>query len=309
VNLALALALFIAQTQEYRLTTGSGIRARAEPKASAAEVVRLPIGSVLLVKERSPKPETIDGKTEHWYRVELPKNASGWIFGGFTHAVDPARAAEAHLELWRERSKVETTQFAERADLAELLLRSAYATKSKELAAELELAHWLATKWTLKAIDYEKMRVQPYQGWLEKQGQNLAYSEPAGEWLMNANFGWAIEERHRGTAIADDMAWEAASTPYPGECEGYVPCYLSLMNAGEGRYLERYPNGKHVAEALKAAVETLNVQQELLTGIAEEDKKSMRIELETIRKTLLKIDPKLASPALKEVARLSAVAK
>ena len=106
------------QSPEYRLTTGSGIRARAEPKASAPEVARLPIGSVLLVKERSAKPETIGSVTDHWYRVELSKKSSGWIFGGFLRAVDPANAIEAHLELWRERSALDTPTFAERADLA-----------------------------------------------------------------------------------------------------------------------------------------------------------------------------------------------
>jgi hypothetical protein len=308
LQLAMMLAL-ASQSPEHRMTTGSGIRARAEPKASAAEVVRLPIGSVLLVKEKSAKPETIGGVTEHWYRVELSKG-TGWIFGGFLRAVDPANAIEAHLALWRERSTVETTSFAERADLAELLMNDVAGAKSKDQAAELELAAWRAMKWAVQAIVYEGADApEPFKKWIEKQGERVVYSEPGGVWYMSAVVAWRLADEHQGTAHADEIAWEAATTPYPGECEGSVPCLLTMMNRSYVRYLDRFPRGKHAEEAMKHTHEALTVSPEFLSDLTDEDKKDMRAELAKIRKTLAKVDPKLSAPELAPLANLDAVAR
>ncbi len=43
----------------------------------------------------------------------------------------------------------------------------------------------------------------------------------------------------------------------PGECEGFLTCYLSLMVRTEGEYLKRFPRGAHHAEALKNFAEML----------------------------------------------------
>ena len=36
----------------------------------------------------------------------------------------------------------------------------------------------------------------------------------------------------------------------PGECEGFVPCYLNRLNRSEGEYLRRNALGRHVEEAV-----------------------------------------------------------
>ena len=47
------------------------------------------------------------------------------------------------------------------------------------------------------------------------------------------------------------IAQAASQNPLPGECEGYINCYLYFIRATQGEYLERYPRGENAAEALK----------------------------------------------------------
>src|SRR3712207_1893185 len=89
-----ALWLFVvssasAQTDEVRLdaarpkiTTVSSMRVRRAPRASAEEVTRLKLGTVVSANARSAEQETIGGKTDYWYQVSLPNGERGWLFGG-----------------------------------------------------------------------------------------------------------------------------------------------------------------------------------------------------------------------------------
>src|SRR5205085_10754473 len=53
----------------------------------------------------------------------------------------------------------------------------------------------------------------------------------------------------------DDIAWTAAQTPLPGECEGYLNCYIFNANETLGDYLRMFPAGKHSKKALSQFVE------------------------------------------------------
>jgi hypothetical protein len=82
-------SLLVAQTEEVRLdavqariTTVSAMRARKAPQVTAEEVVRLKLGTVVNAVARSTNQDTIGGKTDYWYRVDLPNGQSGWLFGG-----------------------------------------------------------------------------------------------------------------------------------------------------------------------------------------------------------------------------------
>ncbi|EMY77800.1 SH3 domain protein [Leptospira weilii serovar Ranarum str. ICFT] len=52
--------------------------------ASGGDVITtLKRGEVLNVVDRSTNESTEDGVTDFWYKVNLPKKKSGWVFGGF----------------------------------------------------------------------------------------------------------------------------------------------------------------------------------------------------------------------------------
>ena len=61
----------------------------------------------------------------------------------------------------------------------------------------------------------------------------------------------AEHDRHRGTTVAEQMAWLAVTNDFPGECEGDVPCYANRHDLLEGEYLRRYPGGTFVDTAAR----------------------------------------------------------
>src|SRR5215207_9906326 len=78
VILALAV-LALTQMDEIKLdaaqskiTTVSAMRVRKTPQISGEEVVRLKLGTVVNAIARSTNQDTIAGKTDYWYRVNLP---------------------------------------------------------------------------------------------------------------------------------------------------------------------------------------------------------------------------------------------
>jgi hypothetical protein len=60
-----------------------------------------------------------------------------------------------------------------------------------------------------------------------------------------------LHKKFAAAPIADQIAWEAAQNPLPGECEGYVNCYLFAQRMTFGEYLRLHPTGAKAVEALK----------------------------------------------------------
>jgi hypothetical protein len=89
--------------------------------------------------------------------------------------------------------------------------------------------------------------------------EEIAYSEPAGEWLVPAPAYWALYERYRDTRAADEMAWAAANAGLVGECEGMIGCYLDVLAFTYVRYLEERPAGNHGDQALAQIIEQLTL--------------------------------------------------
>jgi Bacterial SH3 domain len=69
-------------TAQTKITTVSAMRVRKAPQITSEEVVRLKLGTVVDAVARSANQDTIGGKTDYWYRVNLPNNETGWLFGG-----------------------------------------------------------------------------------------------------------------------------------------------------------------------------------------------------------------------------------
>ena len=96
--LLLTESAVLAQTADVKLdppqakiTTVSAMRARGDPTIDAAEIMRLKLGTVVTTTAHSTAQDTIGGKTDFWYRVNLPNAKAGWVFGGLLLDYTPHR--------------------------------------------------------------------------------------------------------------------------------------------------------------------------------------------------------------------------
>lgn len=135
--LLVALALFgvaltaSAQTGEIKLdaaqpkiTTVSAMRARKAPQVSAEEIVRLKLGTVASAIARSTNQDTIGGKTDYWYRVNLPNGETGWLFGGLLLDYDLQQRPQLLGRIIEARLKAENTDFLDRQEIYALAMNA-----------------------------------------------------------------------------------------------------------------------------------------------------------------------------------------
>lgn len=237
-----------------RIITGSNVRVRQEPNLSAPEVTRLNLGTIMWELERTAQPQTIGQMQDYWYHVVLPDGQRGWVFGSLTMPFENERREEIYLKISRKRLERQRLSFSEQVDFFHFLTRTIEEVTDPEITAELKLAHLLILQRSLRE---QPNNPQNFEGWIKEQQANIYYNEPGGEWLVSPDLFWNLQEEYRVLLIADDIAWKAANNPLGGECEGYLPCYLSRVNQAQGRYLALYPEGKYASKALDFIAEYL----------------------------------------------------
>jgi hypothetical protein len=249
-----------------RITTASNVRVRSEPNTTAAELVRLPVGVVVEVLEHLPDKTKVGELEDYWYLVSAPGDVKGWVFGGLTAPFDAARRDEIYSKLAEDRLANTTATFNDLADLVKFLDRGTKEVKRRDSLASLELARAMALQRSLAAIPFEEIEKPPYTRWIKEHEAEIVYSEPAGQWYVRADSIWELQKKYRDLPLAERAAWEAAQTPLPGECEGYLPCYLSLQTMTNGMYLKLYPRGAHADAALRQIGEFFDGVAEDLRG-------------------------------------------
>jgi hypothetical protein len=243
--------------QKSRITTASGVRVRERPDTNAAELAKLPLGAVVEELERSPDKTKVGAAEDYWYLVSAPGGAKGWVFGGLTAPFDAARREEIYRRIAGERLGNSAATFADLADLVRFLDRATKEVTRRDALAELELARLSALARSLSAIPIEQHDNPAYKQWTTERDAEIVYSEPAGQWFVRADLFWDLQKKYRDLPVAERIAWEAAQTPLPGECEGYLPCTLYYVSATNGQYLQLYPGGAHADAALAAVGEEL----------------------------------------------------
>lgn len=246
-----------------RITTASGIRLRERPDTDAGEVARLQLGVIVEELERSPDKAKVGTAEDYWYLVAAPGGARGWVFGGLTAPFDPARRDVIYSRLAHDRLANTAATFAEMSELARFLDRAVKEVTRRDALAELELARLSALARSLASFSMGEQEKSPYKGWTTEHEKEIVYSEPAGQWFVRADLFWNLQRKYRDLPVAEHAAWEAAKTPLPGECEGYLPCHLDTEILTNGKYLKLYPRGAHAAEALA------NIS-ELIEGVTED---------------------------------------
>ncbi len=140
-----------AQTDEIKLdsaqpkiTTVAALRARRAPQVAAEEIMRLKLGTVVSAIARSTNQDTIGGKSDYWFRVNLPNGETGWLFGGLLLDYDVRQRAQLLRQIIEGRLKAERTEFADRQQIYDLAANSIAEAKDANTRAEFELLKLLA---------------------------------------------------------------------------------------------------------------------------------------------------------------------
>ena len=105
------------------------------------------------------------------------------------------------------------------------------------------------------------------------------------------------------------MRRDAARVPPTHECEGYFPCYLAVLSSMEGQYLQHYPRGAHVDEALNKVVELLDRSEESLAELDAESKEQAREQVKTLRELVDKTKSGKKSGALAKLDKFKKALK
>ena len=124
-------------------------------------------------------------------------------------------------------------------------------------AANAEYKRLVNLQVALRKIPMNKQDKEPHRSFLKRNDKDIVYSDPAGEWYVRSDRFWNLQKKYKTLAIADQIAWTAAENQLPGECEGYVPCYLSVVRMTYGEYLTLYPKGKYSRKAVQETVKSL----------------------------------------------------
>jgi hypothetical protein len=150
------------------------------------------------------------------------------------------------------------TVFRARTDAVRAIERAQSAVQSPEIRAELAL-HWAeAIERAASVIPaWKASGAEPYASWIRDHAEHIVYDEPGGRWMLRAEAVLNLHQQYQATAAADDLAWRMVTAGLPGECEGFVPCYVERVNLSVGRYLELHPKGIHTDSARTSIERTL----------------------------------------------------
>ncbi|HEX8289620.1 MAG TPA: SH3 domain-containing protein [Pyrinomonadaceae bacterium] len=226
------------------IISATSVRIRREPDFAAETIQAARIGEVFSLLEEN----------ENWCKVRFGKNddeASGWISKKLTQRFSKERRGEIYSRVADKYLKQSSLNFGDAAQIFDFLTAAQKDVKDAGDLADLGYKRVLALKAALKGIGFGKQSENPYKDFLEKNKEEVVYNEPAGEWLVRSDLFWELRGKYKNFPIAEEIAWAAAQNPIPGECEGYVNCYLYLLRSTDGEYLNFYPNGKYSREALK----------------------------------------------------------
>ena len=284
---ALVAAVLLAATVGCERKPGTGGTA----STTGEEVARLPLGTILKQVDNDLRADTVGGKKDSWYHVALPNNKDGWVFGSFLTRFDEARKGEIYKSIAVAKLKSDSTNFADWADLTRWLAAITPEVTDRAALAELELGRWSSLQKAFNNIPVDKLDQPEYQRFIKTNQANAVYSEPGGLWLVKADLLWSLQKKYADLPVGDAIAWEAATLPLPGECEGDDTCATIYMTRTKGQYLQLYPNGKHASEALDELIQSVQGINEQMVNVA--TPKGNSKESQQIRKDALAAIAKL----------------
>jgi hypothetical protein len=226
------------------ITSASNVRLRIAPGTDAAVVAMLPLGTELSITS----PDRMEG----WIPVRTLRDEEqqGWIDGSLTLPVSAATYPDVVAGLIAGRLAREGDGFGARVELLDLIESALRRDWSPDDAAHLELQRLRALQGVLATIPFRRSRwEEPVREWVASRSDEIRYNEPGGHWIIRHELILALDDEHRSTDAADEIAWFAVTNGLGGECEGHLVCYMQWVDRLQGEYLRREPGGRHVEEA------------------------------------------------------------
>ena len=218
-------------------------RVRRAPDTAAEIVQTVKLGTVFPITEQNA----------NWFKVSLAKNGAdkfGWVSKTVAQILTDAGRGETYRKIADKYLK-QPNDFTTAVQIYEFLDAAAGEVKTPKIAADLEFKKLLALQAALKRIPVDRKAQNPFADFLKNNEKVTVYSEPSGELLVVSSEFWQLHDKYKTLPVAEEIAWKAAQNPLPGECEGYINCYLYLIRSTDGEYLNFYPNGKYSRQALK----------------------------------------------------------
>ena len=229
-----------AKTGEQIIVTGTNVIVRKEASTKSARLTAVNLGRILPVIERGSA----------FYQVEYEAGKNGWIATTFTRDFDTAKRDALYREIGDKQLKTQKIDYATASETTDFLRTAQALVKTDEARADLGFKRLRYIAVALKGIPFGKGEQSPYKNFIKANEKDVVYSEPSAEWYVRAESLWDLREKFAALPIAEEIAWTAANTTIPGECEGYINCYLYNIRAADGEYLNLYPNGKYAQKAL-----------------------------------------------------------
>jgi hypothetical protein len=192
--------------------------------------------------------------SNNWFKIEIPSKPRplvGWMSGQVAEFYDSSKREETYRQIVDRNYKPDGMSFLDASELVEFLTMAQTEIKNPKLVPDFSFKRLLALSLALRAIPSDKYSEKPYKDFLKLYDSEIVYSEPSGEWYVRSVKFWDLRKKHAALPLAEEIAWAATQNPLPGECEGYINCYLFSMRETEARYLDFYPSGKYATEALK----------------------------------------------------------
>ena len=295
-----------------KITIMSAVRVRTGPQTLAQEITRLKLGTVISAVARSSETSELLGKKDYWYRVSLPDDGPGWIFGDLLTDYDAERRQEIVRGIIEERRKTESMSFEDAVDFYNFVVGASLDEKERAFKGELELARLHAIERAVTAIPDGQQLESPYGDFFRSHQKEIYHHELAGGWAVRPELFWSLEVTYHGSEIGDRIAWDAAQALRPGECEGDEVCQFLSRQDTQGRYLGLYPTGGHAQEAVQALTEALSSEQLVRTlkgkgtdRYAIEERQALVKALTELRTTISKMSSPEKSGIEKRLDELS----
>lgn len=251
-TLLMAIISVISMAEPTHLfVSGANVRIRSTGNTSGQVVATLPLGTWAEIIETGTEKQNLVGKSDFWYKVRDEKNNEGWIFGGLTLKCNADEKFITAAELVRLRVEQYGRPLEEAEQLYTFTQKLVGQATIADDLARAELAKLQSLQLilnTLSAMMRGSDESHPAQ---KENSKDIYYHESAGQFYILPEVFWRLAEKHKNTAIADDIAWEATKQQLPGETEGDPTAVLAMLNLAEARYLKLFPRGKFVKQALE----------------------------------------------------------